>query len=101
MNTQSAPKASNKLTEILLSGITKPCDMCSNTKCNSRKVYKNMQTKNEPKTVNDYLELTDRCVENSDTKKARECLKKANALNGKKWDNNKKEIEKLIEEADL
>lgn len=92
MNTQSAPKASNKLTEILLSGITKPCDICSDTKCNSRKVYNNMQ-KNEPKTVKDYLELADKCIEEGDTQKAREYIKKASEINKEILAENLKGIE--------
>ena len=95
MNNIKARKSCNKLTEILLSGITHPCDVCSNTKCNNRKVY-NMQTKNEPKTVNDYLELVYKYIELGDKKQARECLKKANELQNELWEGIIKDTDKQI-----
>ena len=86
----------NTLTEILLSGITHPCDICSNTKCNRRKVYNNMELKNEPKTANDYLELADKYLELGDKKQARECLKKANELQNELWEGIIKDTDKQI-----
>ena len=95
MNNIKARKSCKKLTKQLLRGITHPCDICSNTKCNSRKVY-NMQTKNDPKTAKDYLKLADKYLESGDKKQARECLKKANELQNELREGIIKETDKQI-----
>ncbi len=49
--------------------------------------------KNEPKTVKDYLELADKCIEEGDTRKAREYIKKASEINKEILAENLKGIE--------
>lgn len=60
-----------------------------------------MNNEKEFKTVNDYLDLWEKYHKEGDKEKAKEYLNKARALNNKIWEDSKKEIIRVMQEAGL
>lgn len=60
-----------------------------------------MNNEKELKTINDYLDLWEKYHKEGDKKKAKEYLNKARELNDEIWEDNKKEIIRVMRNTGL